>query len=114
MNPGAKYYCSENMWVKTATKGALAAGVKPAALLSGARDRVHTAIRWRLWGDLIDRNYSFASIGRASGFNHTSVMYGVRMAKAGATPFRLPVTAAIPPDVQLARLRDAALRPGQN
>jgi uncharacterized protein YycO len=70
-----KIYCSPSIWAKEATRAAQTAEVCPVQVLSGSMKKEHTAIRWAVWRDLVGRGYSYSSIGRAGGYDHTSVRY---------------------------------------
>jgi hypothetical protein len=69
-----KKYCTPYIWEKYVRAAANAAGVDAALVLAGERDRKHTAVRWSVWRDLRARGFSFYSLGKASGYDHTSVM----------------------------------------
>lgn len=68
-------YCSPVRWEKMARKAAQEARISPSEFLGGKRDRQNATLRWALWRSLVEAGFSYASIGRASGFDHTSVRY---------------------------------------
>lgn len=74
-NQNTVLYCSPGRWEKIARKAAQEARMDPVAFLAGKRDNRHAALRWELWRALVGSGFSYASIGRASGFDHTSVRY---------------------------------------
>lgn len=78
MNPGAKFYCSPGKWERMARAAAVEAGLDPVRLLSGDGQRQHVTVRWRLWRQLATDGFSYLSIARASGFDHSSVIHAVR------------------------------------
>jgi hypothetical protein len=57
----------------------LCAGTKlsPVKVLAGVRWRPLVRIRWRAWQRLRDEGHSFPQIAEVSGFDHSSVIYGL-------------------------------------
>lgn len=78
MNPGAKFYCSPGKWERMARAAAAEAGLDPVRMLNGDGGRQYVTVRWRLWRQLAGDRFSYLSIGRASGFDHSSVIYGTK------------------------------------
>jgi hypothetical protein len=75
-NQNTKLYCSPDRWVRVATEEALASGINPKLLLAGFRNWKYSNARWRAWRALVVGGYSYKSIGKASGYDHTSVRNG--------------------------------------
>lgn len=73
--------CHPKRWLRTASQAAREAGLNSGLLLSGLRHPAYIEVRWRVWHDLVEAGYSYSSIGRASGYDHTSVRYGHRRIK---------------------------------
>jgi hypothetical protein len=85
-NQNTKLYCSPDRWVRVATEEAIAHRMSPALLLAGYRNRKYSNARWRAWRALVDAGYSYKSIGRASGYDHTSVRHGYLSALKTVSP----------------------------
>jgi hypothetical protein len=75
-NQNTSFYCSPDRWIREATQEAVEAGLKPGLLLAGRRGGGYHQARWRVWHRLSEAGYSYASIARACGADHTSVRYG--------------------------------------
>lgn len=71
-----KLGCTPKRWEAIAREEAAKGGLDPVKLLAGRQSRPYVLARWRAWKRLVDADFSYASIGRASGFDHTSVRYG--------------------------------------
>lgn len=71
-------------WIALATDAALAADLPLDDVLSRARGRKVTLARWQAWKAGRAAGYCIAGIGAASGFHHTSVIFGLRRLDAGA------------------------------
>lgn len=80
----AKLGCSPRKWKIVATEEALAAGLNPIQVLAGCKQRKFVEARWRAWRRLSAKGYSYASIGAASSYNHTTVMHGCDHARQTA------------------------------
>lgn len=70
--------CSPSKWRRIATEEAHASDLDPVAVMAGVRLRPHVQARWRAWGRLISDGHSYKSVAKASGFDHTTVMHGVK------------------------------------
>lgn len=70
-----KLGCTPEQWLRLATKAALRAGVSPAKVVSGCQEFAHVRIRWSVWRDLCHRGYSYNSIAKSSGFDHTAIRH---------------------------------------
>jgi hypothetical protein len=70
-----KLKCTPKLYEESAVKAGRLAGVNVRGLLAGSRFNVITKVRWAVWRELFDAGYSYYSIGKASGFDHTSVRY---------------------------------------
>lgn len=80
-----------------AQREALAAGLPLADVMGRSRSRASVVARWRVWRTLRNEGASYPGIAACSGFDHSSILYGVR---------RLAVVEAIPPmPVELRRIR---------
>ena len=55
---------------------AKAAGLDPVKVLAGEKANIFVAARWLAFRSLNQRGFSYYSIGRASGFDHTTVRWG--------------------------------------
>ncbi len=66
-------------WVAIASEMAQEAGIRRCDLLGPNHSKAVFPVRWRAWRAMKDRNprYSVAGIGRVSGFDATSVRYGL-------------------------------------
>lgn len=70
-----RFCCTSEYWERYATNAAVEANLNPVKFLAGDRHRKYGALRWRLWRDLDKHGFSYASVGKASGFNHASIRY---------------------------------------
>lgn len=70
--------CPPSKWRRIATEEAVASNLDPVAVLAGVHLRPHVYARWRAWERLISDGHSYKSIATASGFDHTTVMHGVK------------------------------------
>ena len=70
---------SRDEWVQAAVRRAKEANLDPGLLLAGAMGNRLSLARWKAWRDIMDAlpNCSLAGLGRVSGFDHTSVRYGL-------------------------------------
>lgn len=71
-------------WIALASDAALAADLPLDDVLGRARGRKVTLARWQAWKAGRAAGYCIAGIGAASGFHHTSVLFGLRRLDAGA------------------------------
>lgn len=71
---------TEGEWIGAATQAALEAGIYPQWVLGTGSTRRVSRARWKAWKMLLDSNpdFTLAGVGRASGYDHTSVRYGLR------------------------------------
>jgi hypothetical protein len=79
-----KLGCQPKIWFREATRAALEHGVDPVMVMAGERARPYVAARWTAFKRLAAKNYSFNSIGVASGFDHTTIRHAVK----AVTPFK--------------------------
>jgi hypothetical protein len=70
--------CPQSKWRRIATEEAVASNLDPIAVMAGVRLRPYVQARWRAWSRLIDQGHSYKSVASASGFDHTTVMHGVK------------------------------------
>lgn len=70
-----KLQCSKRKWERVASEEAIAAGLEPSKVLAGDRTRPYLQARWKAFQRLLDAGCSSAQIGKASGFNHTTVLH---------------------------------------
>lgn len=87
---GPPFYRKKNMapqfeppaseWIRVATQCAILAGACPKRVISGERTGALSRVRWRAFRHLLDSNpnWSAAGLGRVSGFDHTSILRGMR------------------------------------
>lgn len=73
-----KLCCTPIIWVRTVNAVALEFGVDPVPVLAGEKAGKPAGVRWEAWRRLTARNFSYSSIGRCSGFDHSTVRYAVR------------------------------------
>lgn len=78
MNRNRMLYCPPSRWRRMASIEANSRGLCPVRLLAGDKHRVFVTARWHVWRELYVGGCSFASIARASGFDHTTIMHGLR------------------------------------
>lgn len=72
-----KLQCSKARYEHLAKCLALEAKIDPRPVLSGDKGRQFRSIRWTAWKILHDAGCSAAQIGKASGFDHTTVIYAL-------------------------------------
>lgn len=80
--------CPEE-WIRIASEEARSAGLRPADVLSGRKDRKHVLPRWRALQRLRAEfpKASLAGMGRATGFDRTAISHGFkRLAQILPTP----------------------------
>lgn len=87
---GYKLGCTPAIWLREATAEAERAGLKPAQVLGGGRKIIFVRARWRIWSALYRRGFSILSIGRASGFDPTTVRHGLLRSGIELRPARFP------------------------
>lgn len=77
---------SKEAWIRAATIHANAARVRPSDVMAGRCYRAACNARWLAWRDLATTypGISIAGIGRISGFDHTSVLHGLKRLEAMA------------------------------
>lgn len=70
---------TDQEWIAAATYRANEGGLKPHLVIAGVCRRQHAIARWKAWQDLMHGNpaYTLAGVGRATGFDHTSIRYGL-------------------------------------
>lgn len=61
-----------------AAEAAAAHDVEPADVMGTARTVAFVQARWAMWKRLSDEGFSIASIARAFGRHHTTVLYALR------------------------------------
>lgn len=76
MTARPKKGCTPAIWSKAATAEADLAGLCPVRLMAGYHRRDYVSARWRVWKALVARGFSYNSIGKAAGFDHTTIRYG--------------------------------------
>jgi hypothetical protein len=75
---GIRRGCPPSKWRRIATEEAQASKLDPVAVMAGVRLRPYVQARWRAWDRLISDGHSYKSVAKASGFDHTTVMHGVK------------------------------------
>ena len=66
--------CTPAIWTREASAAATAMGLEPSRLLAGCLTRRYTICRWEAFRALERRGFSYSSIGRSSGFHHSTVL----------------------------------------
>lgn len=76
----------DSLWVAVATEAAKRHRIKPSYLLAGARAHRVSRARHEAWATFVAQHpeYSIAGLARTSGFNHTSVLAGIKRVAARA------------------------------
>lgn len=69
--------CTPDLWVTVGLLASHDAGIDPVKMFAGAHDVAATQVRWAAWRSLAAAGYSLNTIGKASGFDHTSVRNAV-------------------------------------
>ena len=77
MTPPRKLGLSQRKWIKTVTEVCAQYGMAPEPVLAGSKAHRHVGLRWEAWRILAAYGHSYAAIGKTSGYDHTSVRYGV-------------------------------------
>jgi hypothetical protein len=77
-NTQEKLCCTPAIWIRTVLAVAAEYGVEPGLVLAGERAGKPAGVRWEAWRRLVARNFSYSSIGRTSGFDHTTVRHATR------------------------------------
>lgn len=77
-------------WRTVALEAATEAGVCHMAVIRGDRNKAVCWARWRAWKKLMamDDSYSLAGVGRVSGWDHTSVRFGLLRLNMSALEIR--------------------------
>jgi len=75
--------CTAPIYTKEIIRAANEVGASIDGALAGGLSRKESHARWIAWKALVSRGFSYYSIGRVSGFNHTSVMYACRQGDRG-------------------------------
>lgn len=75
---------SEQEWIAIATRHAEEARIKPSKLLAGCRTKPACIARWKAWEAVLasNDNYSIAGVARVSGFDHSSIIHGLKRLEA--------------------------------
>lgn len=66
------------MYAEMVTTAATAAGIRPARVFGSDQTREASHIRHRIWATLRDRGEGLLSIAAVSGFDHSTIIYGIR------------------------------------
>lgn len=69
---------SKARWTALATQAAIDARLSPKKMLSGRRFTPYVRLRWGLWDQLYKEGYSLPGIGAGAGYDHTTIMAGIR------------------------------------
>jgi hypothetical protein len=74
-------------WIAIATQKANEVKIPPGIVLAGAGGYAGVVARWRAWREILDIHpqLSIAGVARVSGFDHTTILYGLRRLN-GASP----------------------------
>jgi len=76
---------SKSSWVAAATLAAEREGVSVCAVLAGSRKAAAVRARWSAWAAMMENSrHSLPQMAEVTGFDHTTIMYGLRRA-AGAS-----------------------------
>ncbi len=67
--------CTPSIWEREATEQALRAGLDPVKVMAGVGTNIYVAARWLAFRGLRARGFSYNSIGKASGFDHSTIMW---------------------------------------
>lgn len=80
----------QEIWTAAATQAATEAGVPLAQVVGPFKNRKAATARWRAWKHVLDQNpqYSIAGLGRASGWDHSSIIWGLRRLGGMPAPCR--------------------------
>lgn len=70
--------CTPEIWLGAALAEVSRRGMSPTAFLAGQRTSGYFLARWRVWRSLVQAGYTYSSVGKASGFHHSVVMYAVK------------------------------------
>lgn len=71
--------CSGRRYEVLVKRIANEARIDPRPILDGDRAAHFRAIRWKAWRILKDAGCSYLQIGKASGFDHTAVIYALSL-----------------------------------
>ena len=78
---------TEAQWVEVATRHAMMAGLPPGPLLGGDRKRKYVVVRWAAWREILATGrYSINGLARTSGYNHATILNGLKRTEQGAAP----------------------------
>lgn len=71
------------VWIAAATEAAREGRLSPGKVLSGDKQPKYCEARWRAWKSVlaIDPVYSVGGLARVSGWNHTSILAGLKRLK---------------------------------
>ncbi len=98
-NYGIKLYCSPDLWCETVKEEAALSQCDHVRVLAGSRSVTYIRPRWRAIKRLVSAGYSYNSIAKASGFDHTTVRHA-HLADRPAFPNRLTIPKKIRGKVQ--------------
>lgn len=67
-------------WIRVVSAHAKAQQLAPREVMAGRKFRPAVIARWRAFQQMLDEfpNMSMAGLGRVSGFDHTSILHGLR------------------------------------
>ena len=71
------------LWTSIAIEEAVRAFLPPNAVLNGDKRHRASLARWRAWKRLLDmpENFTIAGVARVSGWDHTTILYGLKRLK---------------------------------
>lgn len=72
---GRRRHCTPAKWEREVKQEAAARGVDPVKVMAGVGSQPYASVRWAVWRKLKSDSYSITSIGRASGFSHTTIFF---------------------------------------
>lgn len=75
--PPPRRHPPKETWIALVTDESSALGVDPVPVLAGVPGELLSRIRWRAWRRAQSLGFSVHGIGVVSGFDHTSVRYGI-------------------------------------
>lgn len=87
-----------SLWLTTAIAEAHSAKIPLAAMLNGDRHWAAVLARWRAWKQILDKDpdYSIKSLATACGYDHTTILYGLKRLAEGCCERDKPT--AMPPN----------------
>jgi len=79
-------------WLRIAAEEAQRSGLRLAGVLGGSKQRPYVYARWRAWQRLQDEfpRASLAGMGRTTGFDHSSVRWGLMRVSGGDPALAAP------------------------